>query len=117
MVKKFIQICQMDDLLLFFSVPVGFPDDFLAVVISSTSIVLTWDPPPIHERNGIITTYTITQVGAGNTSTLTTSALMLTVDNLRPFTSYTFDIAASTAIGRGPMSVNRTVMTFQDGRH
>ena len=78
--------------------------------------MLTWDPPPVHERNGIITTYTITQVVSGNSSTFTTTDLMLVVDNLRPFTSYTFDVAASTVIGRGPSTAAATEMTPEAGK-
>ncbi len=61
----------------------------MAMAMSSTSIFLTWDPPPIHERNGIITTYTINRVLAGTSSTHTTTALTMTFNNLRPFTTYT----------------------------
>ena len=88
----------------------------MAMAISSTSIILTWEPPLIHERNGIITTYTITQVVAGNVTVFTTTALMLQVDDLRPFTSYTYDVAASTAIGRGPSTPATSEMTPEDGR-
>lgn len=98
-------------------VPTGFPVNFLAVAINSTSILLTWDPPPVHESNGIITSYTITQVVAGSTSTLTTTELMLRVTNLRPFTSYTFDIAASTTVGLGPRTAPVTENTPEAGMY
>ena len=87
----------------------------MTVATSSTSIILTWDPPPIHERNGIIITYTINQVVAGNISTLNTTALMITINNLRPFTSYSFDVAALTSVGRGPSTAAITETTLEDG--
>lgn len=96
-------------------VPTGSPVTFFAMASSSTSILLTWDPPPIHERNGIITSYTITHVVAGNSSTLTTADQMLLVTNLRPFTPYTFEIAASTSIGLGPRTSPLTENTPEAG--
>lgn len=98
-----------------FPVPTGAPVGLMPVFINSTSTMLIWAPPPIHERNGIITSYTITQVTAGNSITYTTTDLMLLVTQLRPFTSYTFDIAASTRVGRGPLHSPMVVTTLEDG--
>lgn len=85
------------------------------MAVSSTSILLTWSPPYTHERNGVITSYTITQVTAGNLATHTTPDLILVLTNLRPFTSYTFDIAASTSVGGGPLRSAVTAVTPEAG--
>ena len=45
----------------------------------------------------------------------TTADVMILVDNLRPFTSYTFTIAASTVVGLGPLSTAITETTPEDG--
>ena len=75
-----------------------------------------WDPPATHLSNGLITSYTVTQVSAGTTSTsLTTTDLMLTVTGLRPFTSYSFTVTASTSVGSGPASPSEPIMTPEDG--
>ena len=84
---------------------------------SSTSILLTWDPPPITQRNGIITSYSITQVVAGVSSTLSTTEQTLLVTSLRPFTSYTFEIAASTSVGLGPRTSPITENTPEAGKY
>lgn len=99
------------------SVPTGSPANLSAMAMSSTSILLTWNPPPVHERNGIIIDYTITQVVAGITSTLTTTDQMLLVMDLQPFTSYTFNIAASTSIGLGPRGPTESETTPEAGMY
>ena len=40
-----------------FSEPSGLPTDVSIDVVSSTSIALSWQPPVIHDLNGIITSY------------------------------------------------------------
>ena len=97
------------------AVPSGSPRGFTATVASSTSIRLSWQLPFIHERNGIITGYTITQISGGNSSSFTTTQLTHLVTNLRPFTSYDFDIYASTSVGDGPAASSQTVTTPEAG--
>ena len=89
--------------------------NFTVVANSSTSIVMTWDPPHIHQQNGIIISYSITLMSGKNTSTFTTPDEMLTLEGLRPFTSYTLDVSASTSIGPGPSTTALTVITPEDG--
>lgn len=74
-----------------------------------------WDPPLLHERNGVITSYTITLTSAGNVTTFSASDTMFTVANLHPFTSYTFSILASNNIGSGPVSAAVIETTLEDG--
>ena len=83
--------------------------------ISSTSIILSWDPPLLHERNGIITNYTITLTLDGSSTILTTTTTTLTAVGLYPFTSYTFKVSASTNIGISPASSSVTETTLEDG--
>ena len=105
-------------LILYCAVPTGIPGDLVAMATTPTSIQLTWNPPPIHEHNGVITSYTITQVKdvSGNSSTDTTTDLMLTAENLRPFTCYTFNVAASTSVGTGPLHPDVPVCTPEAGK-
>ena len=86
------------------------------MAVLDTSIMLVWDAPPPHQQNGVITGYTITQRVAGNVSTLTSRDSMLLVDGLRPFTSYTFEVAASTSVGLGPATAPLVVQTQQAGK-
>ena len=52
-----------------------------------------------------------------NISVFTTSDNYWNINGLRPFSSYTFRVAASTIIGIGPFSTNVTVTTPEDGKH
>ncbi len=98
------------------AVPSGSPVNLTTMSISSTSIALTWDPPLLHERNGVITNYTITLNSDGNVATFVTTDTMFTVANLHPFNSYTFSVSASTSVGSGPMSGAVTETTLEDGK-
>lgn len=102
-------------LFLVLAVPSGPPVNLALTPLSSTSIILTWNPPLIHERNGLITTYTITFTSEGNTNIFTARDPSLTLHNLRPFTEYTFNVSASTRVGSGPVSGAFTGSTLEDG--
>ena len=91
--------------------------NFATVPTSSTSVVLTWDPPLLGERNGVITSYTITLNLDGSDTVVTTGDTMFTVLHLRPFTSYTFSVSASNRIGSGPVSGELTETTLEDGMY
>ena len=72
-------------------------------------ILITWEPPPISERNGIITSYLLT-VGPvampTTTSTTETADTRILVDIPSPDTAYSFSVAAMTvAIGPPSSSV------------
>lgn len=99
-------------------VPSGSPENFSEVEVSSERIMLTWDPPLLQNRNGIITGYTInvTNLDTGEISQIVTSNRNLTLDSLTPFTTYTFIIAARTSVGAGPFSTELTIITLEDGK-
>ena len=96
--------------------------------ISSSEATLMWTPPPFISHNGILTDYVITyqcssnnlwqqcsreQINvAVNSSNITTYV----VKGLTPFTLYSFQIAAETAVGRGPFSDSLSCTTQQDGK-
>ena len=84
---------------------------------TSRSAVLTWDPPPAEDQNGIIVSYVInvTEADSGVSFQLFSRNTSLSVSSLLPFTSYNFLIAASTSIGVGPFSRLLTLQTPEDG--
>lgn len=102
-----------------FPVPSGFPENFSGVALSSVSILLMWDPPALQHRNGIITGYVmnITALSTGEILQVFTSDGNYTVDSLKPFTAYSFIIAASTSVGIGPFSTDLTIQTLEDGKN
>ena len=98
-------------------VPSGSPENFSGTALSSDTIVLTWDPPLMQNRNGIIRDYIInvTALDTEENSQYITSDRNLTLGSLLPFNSYAFIIAARTAVGAGPFSTVVTIRTFEDG--
>ncbi len=98
-----------------FVAPSGHPRSLKTKPVSSSSIMLSWDPPLLHERNGIITSYTVYLNVDDITKEYTTANTTLTVVDLLPFTTYTFSIAASTIIGQGPSSPQIMEITSEDG--
>ena len=90
----------------------------MGVAQSSDTIILTWDPPLLQNRNGIITDYVIniTALDTGEISQSITSDRNLTLSSLTPFGTYAFIIAARTSIGAGPFSTDITIQTLEDGK-
>ena len=86
--------------------------------MSSTTAELSWGPPPPQERNGIIRQYLITvEPSGGEPSSFTTTATSsYTVSALRPFTVYSFSVAAVT-IGPGPLTQQIQIETSTDGKY
>ena len=101
---------------------------------TSRSVTLQWSPPPVLSRNGILTHYEV--VLANETWNTTRSHSItgeqrkrreadsegvgeetqsLTVEHLRPFTNYTWEVAAVSGFGTGPPSDRRRFETEQDG--
>ena len=105
-------------LLLIPAVPSGSPENFMGVAQSSDTIILTWDPPLVQNRNGIITYYIInaTALDTGDIIQYITPDLNLTLNSLTPFSTYAFIIAARTSVGTGPFSRDITIQTLEDGK-
>ena len=99
------------------AVPSVPPSNVNGYVIDSTSISLSWEPPPQERQNGVVTGYlvNITEVETGNTSQLYTSSTSITLSSLHPSYTYICSIAAVT-IGPGPFSPNITLQVFEAGK-
>ena len=93
------------------------PRNYAGVALSSHSILLTWDPPPAEEQNGIITGYlvNITELETGESSTMFTESNNLTLYSLQPFSTYGFLVSAQTVAGRGPTTRLLSVTTQEEG--
>ena len=85
--------------------------------MSSTTIVLSWGPPPTAHQNGIIRKYIITamEVDTGYHYTWEAYTTELELHSLHPFYTYQFTIAAFT-VGQGPMSSPLSLQTLEDGK-
>ena len=98
--------------------PSGFPHNFVASVVTTHSLSVVWNPPPPEDQNGVIIRYrvNITVLGTMEMYQLLSVNNSITVLLLRPYTTYTFAIAAETAVGVGPFSGAYTVNTATDGK-
>ena len=84
--------------------------------INSTTLLVSWMPPPFEHQNGIIREYrvNITEIETGVVYRLVTAATSLTVLLLHPF--YTYDcIVAAFTIAEGPYSVEVNITMPEDG--
>ena len=101
-----------------FPVPTGFPQSINIQNVSTNSIGINWQPPPLPEQNGVIIGYVVnvTSLESGSIRQLTTQSAYLFVQNLDPFTVYSCYIAARTSVGVGPFSTVITVQTMEAGK-
>ena len=85
--------------------------------ISSDFFYLSWDPPPQPEQNGEIIGYnvSVTNFNTGALTTIFTLINSTEVASLRPFTTYTYAVAALTTAGIGPFSVLSILTTNEAG--
>ena len=87
---------------------------------TSTTLDLEWEPPLRQHRNGIIIRYSlqIRNVATGNVSVLNNiHSTNTTVRQLLPYTTYEYQIAAYTSVGRGPFTSPLSIQTNQDGKY
>ena len=101
-----------------FSVPSGPPQGTDSLVLSSTSLVLTWELPLLAQQNGPIVGYyvRVTRVHSGDILEWDTNSTVLIVDSLVPHTLYEWRVAAQTIAGTGPLSSPVTEQTLPDGK-
>ena len=81
------------------------PQNVSVFASSPTVALLKWLPPPDEHHNGIIVSYNVHITGTNSDEEidLTTHDLQLIVEDLHPFYSYEFSVAAFT-IAVGPFS-------------
>ena len=116
-----------------FTAPTAAPRNVSVTVNSSTSIILAWKRPPMHEENGLLLVYHVivmeTQIhytddgeeirGMERYLNRTYNVLegrAQLIDMLHPDYNYTVTIAAATEPGIGPFSDPITVRTHMDGK-
>lgn len=88
-----------------YTAPSGAPENVTTIAISSTSVVVTWDRPLPHHRNGPITAYNLTvteQLTGVRVLSLVVLITSEVVISLRPFTTYDFAVSARNSVGYGP---------------
>ena len=94
------------------------PRDLVAVVISSSAVNLSWQPPLPEQQNGIIIRYVVnvTTVETGEGFELVSALKKLTVNSLHPHWTYIFTVSGETSVGVGPPSLAVTATILEDGK-
>ncbi len=100
------------------SIAPGQPQDLAVSVLSSTSLHLSWAPPPVDQQHGEITRYVISveEVETGRLWEHNTTGMSFTISNLHPYYHYKSKVAAFT-IGLGVFTLPVTNRTNPDGRY
>ena len=96
------------------------PQNVTTIVINSTVISISWNPPPFLDQNGDIIGY---QLMVTNQNRTNSSAIVYNVTNitsydateLEEFEVYNIEIAARTFVGLGPFNDPVSNQTFEDG--
>ena len=103
-------------------VPNAPPDNVQVLTLSSTAILVTWDPVQEISRNGIITQYevevnqgTLNEIPSTRLTTTNGSVLMVELGELEEDVEYTIRVRAYTSEGPGPFSATMVNRTLQDG--
>lgn len=97
--------------------PTGPPLNLTDDEIGSRSVLLSWDPPQFELQNGRIRQYLIrvTHNRTGLSYSVVSSSNQHLLQNLLPFHTYLFEVAAET-VGLGPYSPQLVVTLLEDGK-
>jgi hypothetical protein len=101
------------------AVPSEAPQNLRSTKVTTNSVTLKWEAPPLPSQNGAIIGYVILVSREDNTSfipILSSRETILTVTNLDDDTPYNFSVAAKTSIGAGPYSLHVTAKTKNYGK-
>ena len=96
--------------------PTSAPTNLSGLAVDSTSIALSWSPPPFEDQNGIIRHYIINirELDTGITFSRVSLTTSISLYNLHPFYRYSVTVTAVT-VGPGPRTMILTVQTEEDG--
>ena len=100
----------------YYTAPDGSPENVTGMATNSTTIDLSWDPPPRQLQNGYIVEYrvNVTETDTGDSFSVTTTDTSLVVTSLHPYYTYSCIVAAVT-IGVGPYSTVINITTEEAG--
>lgn len=104
--------------MIFSAAPGVSPTNISTVFLDSRTLLLSWDPPPSDQINGVIDFYTIAIFEAESMTNFAfeSNISTITLNDLHPFYTYTFQISAST-VSAGPLSDPLVVQMPADGQY
>lgn len=104
------------------SKPSAPPQDISCTSPSSTSILVSWKPPPVEKQNGIITAYSIKYIGIDGEDVkpheilgISSDSTQYLLEQLQKWTEYRISVTAHTDVGPGPESLAVLIRTDEDG--
>lgn len=100
-----------------FPAPVAAPQQLSVSRRNSTSLTLSWAPPPFEDTNGQIQHYTVLVTELDTNTALppvNTASTEFTFDGLHPYYVYRCTVAAYT-VGIGPYAPAITVQLSEEG--
>ncbi|NXL09854.1 PTPRD phosphatase, partial [Mesembrinibis cayennensis] len=103
------------------SKPSAPPQDISCTSPSSTSILVSWKPPPVEKQNGIITEYSIKYIGIDGEDVkpheilgISSDSTQYLLEHLEKWTEYRISVTAHTGVGPGPESLAVLIRTDED---
>ena len=78
------------------------PTELTCLEVNTTSVKLSWSPPPKEKQNGAIIGYRVEVDGPDPIHPMNVVDKNAKVDRLRPNTKYIFKVSAKTEAGSGP---------------
>ncbi|XP_043917020.1 receptor-type tyrosine-protein phosphatase delta [Protopterus annectens] len=103
------------------SKPSAAPQDIKCFSPSSTSIVVSWMPPPVEKQNGIIIKYSIKYIALDGdeikpfeVTEISADTTQYRLENLEKWTEYRITLTAHTGVGPGPESSSVFIRTDED---
>uniref|UniRef100_A0A336M1C8 CSON009678 protein n=1 Tax=Culicoides sonorensis TaxID=179676 RepID=A0A336M1C8_CULSO len=93
-------------------VPSKSPEDIRCTALSSTSLQVSWQPPPAKDTNGLLQGYKVSFESMADEKafendemeTRTTNTLTYMINNLKKHTNYSVQVLANTRMGDGVLS-------------
>uniref|UniRef100_A0A8C5HQ66 Receptor-type tyrosine-protein phosphatase delta n=1 Tax=Gouania willdenowi TaxID=441366 RepID=A0A8C5HQ66_GOUWI len=102
------------------TLPSAPPQDITCTSSSSTSVLVSWAPPPLEFQNGVITGYVIQYSTTMRNKTskridgIPPDSSPYLLENLEKWTEYGITVRAQTEAGEGPESLQLLIRTEED---
>ncbi|KAK7930022.1 hypothetical protein WMY93_006417 [Mugilogobius chulae] len=102
------------------TLPAAPPQNITCTSPTSTSILVSWAPPPVEFQNGIISGYAIQYSNTEGNKTFKTvngispESTSFLLENLEKWTEYGITVRAQTEAGDGPESLQLLIRTDED---